>query len=289
MRISESELILSERGSIYHLDLKPDEIADTVFIVGDPGRVDLVSDYFDTIEVKSHHREFRTHTGTYKGKRLSVLSTGIGTDNIDIVMNELDALANIDFNTRTIKRDLKSLTVIRIGTSGALNPSIPLDSILMSEIAIGFDNLLHFYQNEGVLEDDFTQAFVEHTNWYPKTSIPYVVKANEELLNLFQSEGIIRACTTTNAGFYGPQGRVLRLALQDEHLNDKIASFEYKGIKVSNLEMETAAIYGLSKLLGHRALSLNAIIANRSNKTFSKQPMSAVHRIVQHTLKVLTQ
>lgn len=289
MRISESELIITERGSIYHLDLKPDEIADIVLVVGDPGRVDLVSDYFDTIDVKSHHREFRTHTGTFNGKRISVVSTGIGTDNIDIVMNELDALVNIDFNTRTIKKELKSLTVIRIGTSGAMNPSIPLDSILMSEIAIGFDNLLHFYKNDGVLEDDFTKAFVQHTNWYEKTSIPYVVKANEELLNLFRSEGIIRACTTTNAGFYGPQGRVLRLPLQDEHLNDKIASFEYNGIKVSNLEMETAAIYGLSKLLGHRALSLNAIIANRSNKTFSEEPMRAVHRIVQHTLKVLTQ
>lgn len=288
MRISESELIITERGSIYHLDLRPEEIADTVFVVGDPGRVDLVSEYFDTIEVQRHHREFKTHTGKYKGKRFTVLSTGIGTDNIDIVMNELDALVNIDFNTRTIKKELKSINVIRIGTSGAMNPSVELDSILMSEIAIGFDNLLHFYKNENIMEDDVIDAFVKHTNWYKKTSTPYVVRASEELLNLFQADGIIKAFTTTNAGFYGPQGRILRLELQDKDLNDKIASFEFKGLKVSNLEMETSAIYGLSKLLGHKALSLNAIIANRSNKTFSKDPMNAVHRIVKHALDVFT-
>ena len=288
MRISESELIITKRGSIYHLDLRPEEIAETVFVVGDPGRVELVSDYFDSIEIKRHHREFKTHTGTYKGKRFSVLSTGIGTDNIDIVMNELDALVNIDFNTRTINEELRSINVIRIGTSGAINPDIELDSILISELAIGFDNLLHFYKNEGIMENDVIDAFIEHTNWYKKTSSPYVVRASEELLNLFQADGIIKAFTTTNAGFYGPQGRVLRLELQDKDLNAKIASFEYKGLKVSNLEMETSAIYGLAKLLGHRALSLNAIIANRSNKTFSKDPMNAVHRIVQHALEVFT-
>lgn len=288
MRISESELIITKRGSIYHLDLRPEEIADTVFVVGDPGRVELVSDYFDTVEVKRHHREFKTHTGTHKGKRFSVLSTGIGTDNIDIVMNELDALVNINFNTRTINKELRSINVVRIGTSGAINPNIELDSILMSELAIGFDNLLHFYKNEQIMEDDVIDAFIKHTNWYEKTSSPYVVRASEELLKLFQADGIIKAFTTTNAGFYGPQGRVLRLELQDKDLNAKIASFEYKGLKVSNLEMETSAIYGLAKLLGHRALSLNAIIANRSNKTFSKDPMNAIHRIVQHALEVFT-
>ena len=287
-RISESELILNERGAIYHLNLTPDEIADTIIVVGDPDRVDIVSSYFDSIEVKSMHREFKTHTGRYNDKRVSVVSTGIGTDNIDIVVNELDALANIDFKTRRIKNEFKKLTIVRIGTSGTLRSEIPLDSIILSEVSIGFDNMLHYYKNEGVMDTAFSNAFIEHTDWYSKMSRPYVVNADTELVRLFQADHIISGCTGTNAGFYGPQGRVLRLPLQDELLNDKITSFDFNGTKIINFEMETAAIYGISKMLGHRALSLNAVIANRANETFSEQPLVAIHRIIQHTLAVLT-
>ncbi|PKA84203.1 uridine phosphorylase [Ulvibacter sp. MAR_2010_11] len=287
MRIPESELILNPDGSIYHLNLTPKDIATTIITVGDPDRVDDVSEYFDTIEVKVQNREFKTHTGTYKGNRISVISTGIGTDNIDIVFNELDALANIDFTTRTVKKNLTQLTFIRIGTSGAIQPEIPLDSIILSEVAIGFDNLLHFYKNDSILDSDFSEAFIKHTNWNSKKSNPYVVSADEKLLQLFSSEEILRGITTTHVGFYGPQGRVLRLPLEDATLNEKIASFTYNRRKITNLEMETAGIYGMAKLLGHRAISLNAILANRATGTFSNTPKKAINTIIQHTLDVL--
>ena len=287
MRIPESELILNPDGSIYHLRLKPDEVAQTIITVGDPGRVAMVSNYFDHIEIVRAHREFITHTGMYKGKRISVISSGIGVDNIDIVLNELDALVNIDFNTRTIKKDLTPLTIIRVGTSGAIQSEIPVDSFLMSHSAIGFDNLLHFYATDGILDAGFSEAFKKHTQWNRENASPYVVKADASLVHLFTSDKMHAGITGTNVGFYGPQGRVLRLSLQDELLNNTIASFSYNGQKITNLEMETAAIYGLAALMGHRALSLNAIIANRSQHTFSTDSMATIDGLIQHTLATL--
>jgi uridine phosphorylase len=284
-----SEFILNEDGRIYHLNLKSSEIADTILLVGDPSRVKQISNHFETIEFKGQHREFITHTGTYKGKRLSVISTGIGTDNIDIVLNELDALVNIDFQFRKIKEKLTSLTIIRLGTSGAVQNNIPVDSFLMSTKAIGFDNLLHFYGNVSFLDSGFSEAFVKHTRWNRKNSVPYVVSADDSLVKLFSSEAVINGITATNSGFYGPQGRVLRLPLESSQLIDKIVSFEYKGEKISNFEMETSAIYGLARLLGHRALSLNAIIADRSHRTFSEEPLETIEKLIMHTLSVLTQ
>lgn len=288
-RIQNSELILNDDGSIYHLNLKPEQLATTIITVGDPDRVAHISKHFDTIETEVHKREFKTHTGTYKGKRISVISTGIGTDNIDIVFNELDALVNIDFETRQIKETLTQLTIIRIGTSGAIQAEIPLDSFLFSEAAIGFDNLLHFYANTSFLDTALSEAFVTHTQWNPQKSKPYVVSADEELKKMFSSHGMLQGITATNVGFYGPQGRVLRLETEDMTMNDKLASFSYKGRKITNLEMETSGIYGMARLLGHKAISLNAILANRANGTFSTQPIALVDQLILQTLHILVQ
>jgi uridine phosphorylase len=285
--IEASELILNTEGRIYHLNLKPSDIASTVLLVGDPNRVELVSKHFDTIEYKGRTREFITHTGTCRGKRISVVSTGIGTDNIDIVLNELDALVNIDLETRQIKTTHTRLTFVRIGTSGSIQPNIPVDSFLMSEKAIGFDNLLHFYGNTDFFDSDFSDAFIRHTHWNAKNSRPYVVSADESLLKLFASEVMYNGITATNVGFYGPQGRVLRLALENPELIDKIVSFEYQGKKITNFEMETSGIYGLARLLGHRAISLNAILADRSNRTFSVKSRETVEKLIEYTLNVL--
>ncbi|MEZ4817784.1 MAG: nucleoside phosphorylase [Flavobacteriaceae bacterium] len=291
MKLASSELILNPDGSIYHLQLKPGEVADTVITVGDQDRVEQVSKHFDTIEVKAQHREFKTHTGTLNGKRITVVSTGIGPDNIDIVFNELDALVNIDFLTREIKTEKKSLSIIRVGTSGALQPEVSIDSFIASEIGIGFDNLLHFYGNtETIFEEKLSQAFVNHTEWNPNNAQPYAVKADPDLLSLFITNStILKGITATNVGFYGPQGRVLRLPLHDAAMNAKIASFEYHGGKITNLEMETAAMYGMAKLLGHKAISLNAILANRSIGTFSENPSETIDKLIMYTLKILTQ
>lgn len=288
MRIPESELILNADGRIYHLNLMPDELADTIILVGDPGRVEKVSSYFDNIEVKATHREFITHTGRYKGKRISVISTGIGTDNIDIVLNELDALLNIDFKSRTVNEQLKSCDIIRIGTSGALQSGIPIDSILVSEKAIGFDSLVHFYDGTSIDNDKFSNEFIQQTNWNSKKATPYLIDPDASLFEIFSGSDIIKGITLTNIGFYGPQGRVLRLALRDIALMDKITGFQFEGKKIANLEMETAGIYALAKLLGHRAISLNAIIANRDLGTFSKDTNAVIHKTIQHTLQVLT-
>lgn len=289
MKIASSELILNPDGSIYHLQLKPGDIAHTIITVGDQDRVEQVSKHFDSIEVKTQHREFKTHTGTYKGKRITVISTGIGPDNIDIVLNELDALVNIDFYSRTIKPEKTVLNIIRVGTSGALQPEIPVDSFIASGIGIGFDNLLHFYGNtESVFKQDFSEAFIKHTQWNPNNSKPYAIAADSSLLSLFVSEKIIEGITTTNVGFYGPQSRILRLAIHDKDLNEKIASFSYNGKKITNLEMETAAIYGMAKLLGHKAVSLNAILANRALGTFSEKPLETIEKLIVYTLETLT-
>lgn len=286
--LASSELVLNPDGSIYHLNLLPGDIATTVITVGDPERVDRVATHFDSIEVSKHKREFKTVTGSYKGKRLTVISTGIGTDNIDIVFNELDALVNIDFNTRTIKKKHTPLTMVRIGTSGAIQPAIPIDSFLISEKAIGFDNLLHFYGNTTFLDLRFVEAFVNHTQWNPNKSTPYVTAADTDLVSrFFKSKEFQKGITATNVGFYGPQGRVVRLALQDASLNDKLASFQYKNQTITNLEMETSGIYGLAVLLGHRAVSLNAILANRVTGAFSKQPEETIEKLILKTLEIL--
>ena len=288
MQLEPSELILNADKSIYHLNLFPEDISNTIITVGDPDRVVEVSKHFDTIEVKKGKREFLTHTGLVKGKRITVISTGIGTDNIDIVLNELDALVNIDFTTRTIKEQKTQLDIIRIGTSGAIQPYIPIDSFLLSENAIGFDSLLRFYDAEHIMNAEIQNQFIKHTNWSKYKSVPYVVPCDMLLAAKLKLDNIHMGFTATNVGFYGPQGRKLRLKTQDETLNSKLASFNYNEIKITNLEMETAGIYGLSKLLGHRAVSLNCILANRSTGEFSKNPSKSIEKLIISTLEKIT-
>ncbi|MEH6681147.1 MAG: nucleoside phosphorylase [Sediminicola sp.] len=289
MTLSPSEFILNGDGSIYHLNLLPDDLAQTVITVGDPDRVPEVSKYFDTIALKKGKREFLTHTGTLNGKILSVVSTGIGTDNVDIVLNELDALANIDFKDRTVKRNTRRLDIIRIGTSGAIHPDISVDSFLMSEYAMGLDSLLQFYDSGHVQNTEIQKAFMDHSQWDTKKSAPYVVRYNDGLGEKLASPVVQKGFTVTNVGFYGPQGRVLRLPLQDPDLNQKLASFRFGQLKLTNLEMETAGIYGLSRLLGHRAVSMNCILANRSTGEFSKRPQESIDALIQYTLQKLTE
>ena len=290
MKIEESELILTPDGKIYHLDLLPSQLAQTIITVGDPDRVAEVSKYFDTIETTAQHREFKTHTGTYKGKRISVISTGIGPDNIDIVFNELDALVNIDFEKRQVKKNLTSLDIIRIGTSGGLTPEIEVDTFLISTLGIGLDNVMHYYdKTDEFFNRDFAQSFIDHTQWNPDNSVPYAVEADKTLLKKFSSEKTKQGITITNVGFYGPQGRVLRAKLKDENLNEKLTSFRYKKKKITNLEMETATMYGMAKLLGHHALSMNAIIANRASGTFSKDASKTIDALIRYTLGKITE
>lgn len=284
MPIKNSELILNPDGSVYHLNLRPEHIANTIITVGDPDRVDSVTKYFDTVEFSTHKREFHTQTGTYKGKRLSVISTGIGTDNIDIVFNELDALVNIDLKTREIKPDLTALNFIRIGTSGSIQKDIPIDSFVISEYAVGFDSLLHFYDSAHVQDFKISEALKQQTDWFDKKSDPYVVKSSSNLLKTLSSEQTATGFTATNVGFYGPQGRILRLGIQDAALNDKLAAFDFEGKRITNLEMETSAIYGIANLLGHHALSMNAIIANRATGEFSANPKGIVDELIRYTL-----
>ena len=286
--LAPSEFILNHNGSIYHLNLLPENLADTVILVGDPDRVERVSKHFDKIEFSLRKREFVTHTGTYRGKRISVVSTGIGTDNIDIVLNELDALVNIDFSSRTVKKELRSLDIVRIGTSGAIQGDIPVDSFLRGDMGLGFDSLLHYYQYDNQEHRELEEALAAHLQLSPKHSVPYFVSGSSELASLFTGSEVIGGMTGTNVGFYGPQGRVLRLRLQDPDLNRKIESFNFKGQKITNLEMETAGIYGLAQLLGHRALSMNAIVANRITGEFSSDPKKTVDRLIEFTLEKLT-
>ena len=259
-----SELIVNADGSIFHLHLKPEQLADNVILVGDPGRVALVADYFDTQECSVSSREFKTITGTYKGKRISVISTGIGTDNIDIVMNELDALANIDLEQRIEKQQFRQLTIVRIGTSGGMQPDIPLGSFLISEKSVGFDGMLNFYAGRNAVCDlAFEQALTTHLVWNIQLAAPYVVDADTELVNRIGQQDMLRGVTISANGFYGPQGRVLRLNLADMQLNDKIESFRYQQYKITNYEMEGSAIAGLAKMMGHKAMTVCCIIANR--------------------------
>jgi uridine phosphorylase len=287
--IQSSELILNPDGSVYHLNLKPENIAHDIIFVGDQNRVEKITKYFDSIEFSTQKREFKTQTGIYKGKRMTVMSTGIGPDNIDIVMNELDALVNIDLKTRKPKENLVSLNIVRIGTSGSLQADIPCDSFVLSQYGLGLDNMLRSYLVDEVSEIEIEDAFIAQTNWDARKGRPYVIKGSEKLQKIFESDKIFKGFTGTAGGFYGPQGRVLRLEIQDNDLNRKMDSFNYKGTKMTNLEMETGAIYGLGKLLGHECLSLNAIIANRATGNFSEDPYKAVDELIVYALDKLAE
>ncbi|MCT4698629.1 nucleoside phosphorylase [Tenacibaculum haliotis] len=289
MNIQHSELILNPDGSIYHLNLRPEHIANDIIFVGDQYRVDKVTQHFDTIEFTTQKREFKTTTGTYKGKRLTVISTGIGPDNIDIVLNELDALVNINLKTRKIKETHTQLNITRIGTSGSLQADIPVNSFLLSSHAIDLNGMLLSYQTAEIAHPEIEKAFITHTNWSAKKSHPLVVSNGKNLEEKLISNKVFKGITATAGGFYGPQGRVLRLALQDGDLNKKIDSFSHNENRITNLEMETSAIYGLSKLLGHNAASMNAIIANRANGTFSEDPSKVVADLITYTLDKLVE
>ena len=287
-RIGESELIINADGSIFHLHLKPENLADNVILVGDQGRVEMVSKYFDNIEFKIQNREFKTHTGTYNGQRITVLSTGIGTDNIDIVVNELDALVNIDLKNRIPKKEHKSLNLIRIGTSGALQGDIPVDTPVVSETSIGFDCLLNFYAGRDKLGNkELENAFIKYTDWDKRLTIPYFVDASKNLVEKI-GEGMIKGMTISAPGFYGPQGRELRLKVIDPDLNQKITDFEFNSRKITNFEMESSAIAGLSILLGHNALTICSIIANRIRKEYSQNYKVSVDKLVKTVLDRLT-
>lgn len=288
MPIKSSELILNPDGSVYHLRLRPEHIADTIITVGDQDRVEQITRHFDSIEFTIQKREFKTQTGTYKGKRITVLSTGIGPDNIDIVLNELDALANIDFNTRTPKDNLKSLNIIRIGTSGSLQADIPVDSFVISTHGLELHGMLQFYEHH-FNQDEVIDAFIKYTNWNKNNARPLLIENSQVLERRFESDQTFKGITATAGGFYGPQGRVLRLPLQNPELNQKMDTFNYQGIRITNFEMETSTIYGMSKLLGHHALSLNAIIANRANGTFSENPKLVIENLIEYALDKLIQ
>ena len=286
-RIAESELIINERGAIYHLDVRPEELAGNIITVGDPDRVEQVTKHFDSVEFKRHHREFVTHTGYLGGRRLSVVSTGIGTDNIDIVLNELDALANIDFKTRLVKPNLTRFNIIRIGTSGSLQRDVPVDSFLASTHGLGVDNLLNFYKTEPTEEDGaILKAFIKQTNLNHKISAPYVTPCCANLLQHFS--GFHQAITVTCPGFYGPQGRVLRLGLSKPDFIDSLTRFKFNGHIIGNFEMETAGLYGLGRLLGHQILSLNAIMANRITGEFSKHTQRTMDKLIINTLDIIS-
>ncbi len=287
--IAASELIINGDGSVFHLHLRPEEIADDIILVGDPGRVELVSSMFDTIELKRASREFVTATGVYNGKRVSVVSTGIGTDNIDIVVNELDALASIDLETRRIKEDKRHLRMLRLGTSGAIQPDIPLGSFVMSNISIGFDGLINWYAGrDGVALKDYEEAFVEHTGWIKELPAPYFVRSSAALIDLFKGD-VIKGVTMSASGFYGPQGRVLRLPLAMPDMVSKFESFRFNGDKITNFEMESSALAGLAALLGHDASTICCIIANRHLHESQPDYKPYIVKLIKLALDRLTQ
>lgn len=288
--IPSSELIINEDGSIFHLHLLPEQLADKIILVGDPDRVKLVASNFDTIECEVANREFRTITGTYQGKRISVISTGIGCDNIDIVMNEIDALANIDFTSRTVNPQLKSLEIVRIGTCGGLQPHCPVGTFIASETSIGFDGLLNFYEGRNQVCDlDFEADFMRHMNWKGNQCIPYpyVIHANASLTERIAQADMVRGVTIACGGFYGPQGRTLRLPLADPQQNDKIMSFKRGEQVITNFEMESSAIAGLSALLGHKALTVCMVIANRVAHEANTGYRNTINTLIQLVLQRL--
>jgi uridine phosphorylase len=288
-KIAESELIITPRGAIYHLDLRPEEIGGTIITVGDPDRVKEVSKHFDSIEVQRQHREFISHTGYVGKKRLTVLSSGIGPDNIDIVINELDALANIDFETRTIKPQLKSLNIIRIGTSGSLQADIPVDSFVASTHGLGIDNLLNFYRHEQNDEEQaLLHSFITHTQIHGQIGNPYISSGAGSLIKHFVKD-FHQGITVTCPGFYGPQGRILRLGIRNPELINRLTDFRFGQHRITNFEMETSAIYGLGKLLGHNCLAVNAIVANRVTKEFSKDGKAAVEKLIVKFVEIFSE
>ncbi len=285
--IPTSELIINSDGSIFHLHIRPEHLADIVILVGDPGRVEMVASYFDNQECNIASREFRTITGTYKGKRMTVISTGIGTDNIDIVVNELDALANIDFATRTEREEKRVLTLLRLGTSGAVQPDIPLGSFVFAHSSVGFDGLLNYYAGRNEVCDlAIEKAFVEHTGWNPQLPAPYFVDSDETLFEHFK-DSVVDGITIAAPGFYGPQGRWLRIAPADKELNAKIESFRYEGRRLTNFEMESSALAGLGKLMGHRAGTICTIIAQRAVKDMNTDYKPFVRQMIEMALDKL--
>jgi uridine phosphorylase len=283
-QLKESELILNPDGSLYHINLLPDEISDKIILVGDPQRVELISRYFDAIEYKKHNREIHTHTGRVGETRLSVMSTGMGPDNIDIVMNEIDALVNIDLKTRQSKAEPSSLEIIRLGTSGSLQPDIPVDSFCMATHGLGMDGLLHFYKCENVNEEAMAGAFIDQTGWPAELAKPYVVKGSESLA-LKIEEGLNKGITITAPGFYGPQGRSLRLETSYPGLNKSISDFSFESNRIINFEMETSALYAMGRLLGHHTLTVCTVLANRTTETYSKNPKQTIQKLIELVLE----
>lgn len=288
MKLESSELVLSSEGRLYHINLKPEDIADTVILVGDPDRVALVSKHFDNIDFKTRHREFVTCTGNYRNKRFTVISTGIGTDNIDIVLTELDAAVNINLQKRRPLPTHRALNIIRLGTCGALQADVPVDRLVVSTHAVGMDGLLNFYDGfKAVNEDALSQAFIDQTNWPSRLPYPYCVKASDSLLKLF--DGIATpGITATAPGFYGPQGRTVRLAPAMADINERLATFEFDGHRIVNFEMETSALYGMAAMLGHNHLTVCNVIANRVTKEFSKDMGKSIDDMIKTALRRLS-
>ena len=285
-----SELIINEDGSIFHLHIKPEHLADKVILVGDPGRVELVASHFDTKECEIESREFRTITGTFQGKRITVISTGIGCDNIDIVMNEVDALANIDFEKREEKENLRQLELVRIGTCGGLQPYTPAGTFVCSEISVGFDGLLNFYQGRNaVCNLQLERALLNHLGWSGNMCqpAPYAIAADEELVNRIAKDDIVRGITVACGGFFGPQGRELRIPLADPHQNEKIESFEFNGKRITNFEMESSALAGLARLMGHKATTVCMVIANRRIKKADTSYKNHIDNLIKEVLERL--
>ena len=283
---AESELIINGDGSIFHLHVKPEQLADKIILVGDPGRVSLVASHFDNQECDIESREFHTITGTYRGKRISVVSTGIGCDNIDIVLNELDALANIDFTTRTEKEQLRKLTLVRIGTCGGLQEYTPVGTFIASEKSIGFDGLLNFYSGRNdVCDLPFEEAFKQHMQWNPQLCAPYVIDADKETLERIAGDEMVRGVTIACGGFFGPQGRELRIPLADPKRNEKVESFEYNGHRITNFEMESSALAGLARLMGHKAVTCCMVIANRRAKNVNANYKNSIDELIKLVLE----
>lgn len=283
-----SELLINEDGSVYHLHVKPEQLADKIIVVGDPARVDLIASYFDDVECQIVSREFHTTTGTYRGKRISIISTGIGCDNVDIVLNEIDALANIDFQTRETKDRLRSFEIVRIGTCGGLQPDTPIGTYICSEVSIGFDGLLNFYQGRNAVCDlPMERALLNHLGWSGNMCCPdpYAIHSDKELVERIARTDMKRGITVACGGFFGPQGRQLRIPLADPHQNEKIGSFEYDGLRITNYEMESSALAGLSRLLGHRATTVCLVIANRVAQEANTDYKKLMNNLIQMVLE----
>lgn len=287
-KLKDSQLIVNAEGAIYHLNLRPEQIADTIIIVGDPGRVSKISKYFDEIEYQGQNREIMTHTGRIGKMHLTVMSSGMGPDNIDIVLNELDALVNIDLKEKVKKSEHKSLNIVRLGTSGAIQADIPIDSFVMSKYGLGIDGLMNFYETaNGILESEMNEALIAHTNWPNDLARPYIVKSSENLAEKIGFD-MLQGITATAPGFYGPQGRKLRMGLKYPDLIQRLESFTYNNERILNFEMETSALYGLGRSLGHNVLTVCAVIANRITESYTKDHNPPIEKLIQTLLERLS-